>query len=604
MSDNYAPWTLTEAFQATVLRDPDAVALRTLGGSLEISWREYGDRVRGIAGGLAGLGVARGETVALMMTNRPEFHLVDSAAYHLGAAPFSIYNTSSAEQIAFLLSSAKPRVVVCEEQFVPVLRQAAKDSSLEYVVCIDGAPADTMALSELESASPQDFDFDAAWQAIGPDDVLTIIYTSGTTGDPKGVQITHANMLAELSATNSVMHARFGDSVVSFLPSAHIADRYGCHYLNAYVGVQVTTVADRAELLPALTEVQPTLFGAVPQMWTKMRAGVESIIAAEPEAERQAQIRGAIAAGQQYVRGRQAGQVSDEQEQAYRLLDEKVFAPMRAGLGLSRARFVQTGAAPVPEELIVFFNAIGVPLVDVWGMSELSCFATMTPEAGLRLGTIGKALPGIEITTADDGELLVRGPIVMKGYLGRPDLTAETIDADGWLHTGDIGAIDADGYVRLVDRKKELIINAYGKNMSPANIEKAVKTGSTLIGQVAAIGNNRRYNVALVVLDQDAARQYAAGRGIPADPAILAEDAEVLALVAAAVEVGNATLNRTEQIKKFRILPTFWEPGSEVLTHTLKLRRRPIEDRYRAEIEELYESSERPRAERAAGLGR
>ncbi|NKY24942.1 AMP-dependent synthetase/ligase [Nocardia gamkensis] len=591
MSDSPAPKTLVEAFQASALQDPDAIAVRTLGGELSISWREYAARIGAIAGGFAALGVRRGDTVALMMTNRPEFHLVDTAAYHLGAIPFSIYNTSSADQIAFVLSSAEPRVVVCEAQFVPVLRRAARGSSVEHVICVDGNPPNTSALALLESEQPADFDFDAAWRAVRPDDVLTLIYTSGTTGDPKAVQITHANMLAELTATNRIMQAKFGDSVVSFLPSAHIADRYGCHYLNAYVGVEITTIADRQQLLPALVEVQPTLFSAVPQMWTKMRAGIEAMISAEPDEGRRQGIRNAIMLGENYVRAKQAASVTTEQEQTYKALDEKVFAPMRARLGLARARFVQTGAAPAPEDLIVFFNAIGVPLVDVWGMSELSCFATMTPEGELRLGTIGKALPGVEITTADDGELWVRGPIVMKGYLGRPDLTSETIDADGWLHTGDIGTIDPNGYVRIIDRKKELIINAYGKNMSPANIEKAVKAGSALIGQAVAIGNDRSYNVALVVLDQDAAAQYAAARGIPADPAVLAEDDQVQALVRSSVENGNAKLSRTEQIKKFRVLPTFWEPGSDVLTHTLKLRRRPIEARYEAEIEALYASA-------------
>ncbi|OXR45137.1 Long-chain-fatty-acid--CoA ligase FadD15 [Nocardia cerradoensis] len=588
MTDTYAPWTLPEAFQATARKDPDAVALRTLGGEVQIDWRTYLARVRAIAAGLAALEVRRGDTVALMLTNRPEFHLVDTAAYHLGAVPFSIYNTSSADQIAFLLNSAQPRVVVCEEQFYSVLEKAAQGTTVEHVICVDGSPGEASPLSELESSPLPGFDFDAAWQAVSADDVLTIIYTSGTTGDPKGVQITHANMLAELSATNWFMHAQDGDSVVSFLPSAHIADRYGCHYLNAYAGVQITTIADRTQLLPALVEVQPTLFGAVPQMWAKLRAGIEAGIEAESDEAVRTQIRGAIAFGEQYVRAKQTGQVTDEQERTYQTLDEKVFRPIRAKLGLGRARFVQTGAAPVPEDLIVFFNALGIPLVDVWGMSELSCFATMTPEGGLRLGTIGKAIPGVEITTATDGELLVRGPIAMKGYLGRPDLTAETIDAEGWLHTGDIGSIDEDGYVRLVDRKKELIINAYGKNMSPANIEKAIRAGSSLIGQAVAIGNDRKYNVALIVLDQDAAAQYAAARDIVADPAVLAADSRVREVVAAAVEAANATLNRTEQIKKFRILPTFWEPGSEVLTHTLKLRRRPIDELYAAEIDELY----------------
>ncbi|MGW6728020.1 AMP-dependent synthetase/ligase [Nocardia sp. NPDC055029] len=603
MFDDHAPKTLAAAFQATAQKDPDAIAVRTLGGASEVSWRKYADRVQALAAGLFSYGVRPGDTVALMLTNRPEFHFVDSAAYHLGAIPFSIYNTSSAEQIAFLLQSAQPRVVICEEQFVAVLQKATQLSAVEHLICVDGNPAGTSTLAQLEAVQPADFDFETTWRSVQPDDVLTLIFTSGTTGDPKGVQITHANMLTELAATNTVLGAGPEDSVVSFLPAAHIADRYASHYLNAYVGVQITTVADRTQLMPAMLEVQPTLFGTVPQMWAKMRAGIDAIVAAEPDRSKREAIRNAIAVGEEYVRAQQAGVVNADLEYTYQTFNEKIFAPIRAKLGLARARYVQTGAAPMPEELIVFFNALGIPLVDVWGMSELSCFATMTPAGGLRIGTIGKALPGVEMATAEDGELLVRGSLVMKGYLGRPDLTAETLDADGWLHTGDIGTIDADGYVRVIDRKKELIINAYGKNMSPANIEKAIRSDSALIGQVVAIGDNRPYNVALVVLDQDSAAQVASVRGLPVDPALLAEDQDVREAVAAAIESGNARLSRVEQIKKFRILPTFWEPGTDVLTHTMKLRRRPIVERYAAEIEALYAESDQAAHPQSVDLG-
>lgn len=588
MPTTQKPKSLAEAFQATAQHDPNGVALRSIGGSVSITWGEYAERVRAIATGLAAFGIGRGDTVALMMTNRPEFHLVDTAAYHLGATPFSVYNTSSPEQIAFVLGSAKPRIVICEEQFLPALRKAAEGSSVEHLVCIDGSPDGASTLADLERSDAAGFDFEAAWRSVGPGDTLTLIYTSGTTGDPKGVQITHANMLAELEATNAVMRARFGDAVLSFLPSAHIADRYGSHYLNAYVGVQVTSVAERTQVLPAMVDARPTLFGAVPQMWTKVRAGIEAMIAAEPDEAKRAAIQQAIEVGKKYVLAKQAGDVPPQLEVTYRDLDGQVFSAIRAKLGLDRARFVQSGAAPIPQDTLVFFNALGIPLVDAWGMSELSCFATMTPEGQWKMGTIGKPLPGVEIATAEDGELLVRGPIVMKGYLGRADLTAETLDADGWLHTGDIGSVDEDGYVRIVDRKKELIINAYGKNMSPANIEKAAKSGSALIGQVVTIGDDRSYNVGLVVLDQDAAAQYAVARKLPVDPEVLAHDEQVRAIVAKSIEEGNAMLSRVEQIKKFAILPTFWEPGSDVLTHTMKLRRKPIAERYAAEIEALY----------------
>jgi long-subunit acyl-CoA synthetase (AMP-forming) len=524
-----------------------------------------------------------------MMTNRPEFHLVDAAAFHLGATPFSVYNTSSPEQIAFLFSSAAPVVVVCEAQFLGQVRGALNADQQDRVVCVDDAADDCAALAELEGMGDKDFDFEGAWRAVGPDDVLTLIYTSGTTGDPKGVQITHANMLAEIEGTNVALRAGHGDRVLSFLPSAHIADRWAAHYLQAVCGTQVTCIADRQQLLPEMVNTRPTMFGGVPQMWQKLRAVVEMMIAAEADDSIREQMAQALLVGRERVQILRArGHVPAELEAACEEAEARVFAPIRVRLGLDQARVVQSGAAPIAEEVVLFFHAIGIPVSDVWGMSELSCVAAMSPPGEVRIGSIGRAIPGVEINLAEDGELVVRGPIVMRGYLGRPDLTAETIDQDGWLHTGDIGTIDDDGFIRIVDRKKELIINAHGKNMSPANIESAVKACGTLIGQVVAIGDDRPYNVALIVLDADSAALYAARRGVECDPAFLAADPDVLALVQSAVDRGNATLSRVEQIKRFALLPTFWEPGTDLVTHTMKLRRRPIAQQYADVIDQLY----------------
>jgi long-chain acyl-CoA synthetase len=581
--------SMAAAFQATAAAHPDAVALRTPDDIVSITWRDYAARVQSIAAGLATLGVRRGDTVALMMTNRPEFHLVDAAAFHLGATPFSVYNTSSPEQIAFLFSSAAPRVVVCEGQFLGQVRGALSLDQQERVVCVDDAADGCATLAEVEVMGDKDFDFEGAWRAVGPDDVLTLIYTSGTTGDPKGVQITHANMLAEIEGTNVALRAGHGDRVLSFLPSAHIADRWAAHYLQAVCGTQVTCIADRQQLLPEMVTTRPTMFGGVPQMWQKLRAVVEMMIAAEPDDSVREQMQQALLIGRERVQILQAGgHVPAELEAACQEAEARVFAPIRVRLGLDQARVVQSGAAPIALEVVLFFHAIGIPVSDVWGMSELSCVAAMSPPGGVRIGSIGRAIPGVEISLAEDGELIVRGPIVMRGYLDRPDLTAEAIDQDGWLHTGDIGTIDHDGFIRIVDRKKELIINAHGKNMSPANIESAVKACGTIIGQVVAVGDNRPYNVALIVLDADSATLYAARRGVECDPALLAADPDVLALVQSAVDRANATLSRVEQIKRFALLPTFWEPGTDLVTHTMKLRRRPIAQQYADVIDQLY----------------
>jgi long-subunit acyl-CoA synthetase (AMP-forming) len=323
------------------------------------------------------------------------------------------------------------------------------------------------------------------------------------------------------------------------------------------------------------------------------------MVAGQPDGVRQA-MEEAFRLGRERVRAGQLGTVPAEIAAGCASAEESTFRPLRERLGLDQARIVLSGAAAIPVDVVEFFNALGVPLTDGWGMSELTCMAAITPVGELRLGTVGRAIRGVEIVLADDGELLVRGPTVMRGYLGRPDLTAEAIDPEGWMHTGDIGEIDADGYIRVIDRKKELIINSSGKNMSPANIEGAVKACSSMIAQVVAIGDDRPFNVALVVLDPDAAAQFAEARGRASDAASLAADADVLALVQDAVDRANARLSRVEQIKRFMVLPTFWEPGSDILTHTMKLRRRPIAARYAREIEQLYAGVE-PRPLTTAG---
>lgn len=582
--------SMAELFQVTAARNPDATALRTADGTQTFTWSEYAAKVRTLAAGLAALGVERGDNLALMLTNRPEMHLFDAAAFHLGATPFSIYNTSSPEQIEFLFNFGEPKVVVTETQFLEVLWGVKNSTSVKHYVNVDGDTPGTLTLSAVEKNADPAFDFEGAWARVGPDDVLTLIFTSGTTGDPKAVQILHSNMLAELEATNSIMNAGPGDRIISFLPSAHIADRWASHYLQIAAGNELTCLADRTDLLATLTSVRPTLFGGVPQMWQKIHAAIDAQIEAEPDENRRAGIKRAIDFAINYVTQRDRGEATEEMVEQYAAIDAQVFRPLREKLGLENARVVQSGAAPIPLTTLIYFNAIGIPLTDVWGMSELSCLAAMPPLSGARFGTIGKVVPGVEMTVADDGELLVRGPIVMAGYLGRADLTGEVIDDDGWMHTGDIGSIDDDGWVRIVDRKKELIINSSGKNMSPANIESAIKAGTPLIGQVVAIGNDRPYNVALIVLDPESAAMYAARRQISPEAPVLAADAHVQTLVEDAVQAGNSRLSRTEQVKKYVILPEYWEPGTATLTHTMKLRRRPIDEIYAQAIADLYAS--------------
>jgi long-chain acyl-CoA synthetase len=586
--------TVCEAFQLIAASDPGAIALRNPGGEVEINWGEYAGRVERIAAGLAALGIARRDTVALMMVNRPEFNLCDTAALHLGAIPFSIYNTLPVEQIVHLLSNAGSRVAICERRFAERLIEAGTKTGVEHVVCVDDAPAGTISLAELERRGSPEFDFEAAWRAVEPDDVLTLIYTSGTTGPPKGVEITHANMLAQLGATSEALPVVPGDRCLSYLPSAHIADRCLTHYTSLVFGAEITCVADPGQLGAALADARPTIWAAVPRVWEKLKGALEAGVAAEQDPAKAAALRGAIEVGRRKVRADQAAAAGEGPGPDRGLLAEceaadEVLSKLRAKLGLEQVRWSISGAAPIAIDVLELFAAIGLEICEIWGMSELSAIATLNHPGRARFGTVGTAVPGLEVALADDGELLVRGPTVMRGYRGEPDKTAEAIDPDGWLRTGDVAEIDADGYVRIVDRKKELIINAAGKNMSPANIEAKLKAASPLIGQAVAIGDRRPYNVALIVLDPEACAAYAAAEGLPQGSVdALRRDPRIAAAVADAVDQANQQLARVEQIKRHTILADEWQAGGEQLTPTMKLKRKPIAERYREDIDALY----------------
>ncbi|MFE2995760.1 AMP-dependent synthetase/ligase [Nocardia sp. NPDC059246] len=581
--------TLCQAFQATVARDPHAVAVRTTGNATTLTFAEWGEQVEAMAAGLAGLGVGREDTVALMMTNRPEFYPADVAVQHLGAAAFSVYNTNAPEQIGYALADSAAKVVICESQYLPNIRAGLAGTKVEHLVCIDGEHADTMTIDQLIARREPEFDFEKSWRAVQPGDIATLIYTSGTTGDPKGVQITHANMIAMIDGVEQIWASDPADRVISFLPSAHIADRVAALYHLMVVGNQVTTVSDRRDFAAALTDVHPTIFGAVPQIWQKLKATIEAELS-ESTGVKSAVAQWALRAGRRVsdaeLDNRAAGPVDRAQ---YAVADTLVLSKLRAAVGLDSLKLAVSAAAPLAEEFVRFFNGIGIPLCDGWGMSELAGIITMSPKGQVRAGTVGRAVPGADIAIAEDGEVLVRGPMAMKSYLNKPEQTRETVDPDGWVHTGDIGRLDADGYLSIIDRKKELIINAGGKNMSPTNIENHVKAFSPLIAQAVAIGNNRKYNVALIVLDPDAVAPLCAKTGLPVDPEILAKSAEVLREIDLAVAAANGKLARVEQIKKYTIVPEFWQPGSDVLTPTLKLRRRPIDQRYAAIIDAMYE---------------
>ncbi|HZU62018.1 MAG TPA: AMP-dependent synthetase/ligase [Solirubrobacteraceae bacterium] len=581
--------TLNEALRRTAANHPDIVAVRTADDSISLTWPELLARVDALAGGLAKLGVRRGDTVAIMLGNRPEFHLADLAAVTLGATPFSIYTTYPAQEIEYLVTDAGARVAIIEQSFLPVVMQARKNlPQLEHLIVVDGeAPEGTLALAEVEGSDP---DFDpTSLEPVEPDDVLTLIYTSGTTGPPKGVQLTHHNVMFAAQATEQIITFEPGSRVISWLPAAHIAERMAHHYLPVVFAGSVTTCPNPREILSYLPQVHPTWFFAVPRIWEKLKAGLEAMLASQPE-EQRGPVEEAMAASLKRVRLRQAGkEVPEDLEAQVSEADQKYFAGIRTMLGLDQVSGVNVGAAPTPVEVLEFFHALGIELAELWGMSETCGAGTCNRPGQVKIGTVGPPAPGCEIRIADDGEVLVKAPFVMLGYRNQPEKTAEALDEEGWLHTGDIGELDEDGYLRLVDRKKEIIINAAGKNMSPANIEAAIKTASPLIGQAVTIGDRRPYNTALIVLDSDFAPQWAKANGLEGKSLEeLASEPKVIEAVQQGIDEANQHLARVEQIKKFTVVSGDWLPGGDELTPTMKLKRRPIAEKYADQIEEMY----------------
>jgi long-chain acyl-CoA synthetase len=583
--------TIAEAFRQTVAHKPDEVAIRTKGDAFTITWAQLRERVDALAGGLADLGLEKDDTVALLFGNRPEFHLCDLAVMMVGGTPFSIYNTYAPNQIEFVVKDAGARILMTEQAYLAQVLEARKDlPDLEHVIVIDGdVPEGCLSLDEVEGAG-QSFDVDASVAEIKGDDILTLIYTSGTTGPPKGVQLVHSNLLSACEGIDQLIEFPEDGRVISWLPSAHVAERNAHHYLPIVYGLQITCCDNPRDILQFLPEVRPSWFFAVPRIFEKLKAGLETAVAGMPDEQRAAAEEG-LAAAIEKVRLQQRGQpVPEDLAAKVAAADEQLFSGWRSMLGLDQVEALNVGAAPTPVEVLEFMHAIGLPRAELWGMSETCGAGAVNPPDRIKIGTVGPPAPGIEIKLDTDGEVLVKGGVVMTGYRNLPDKTAETFTDDGWLRTGDIGEFDSDGYLKIVDRKKELIINAAGKNMSPANIEATLKTASPLIGQAAVIGDARPFNTALIVLDADFAPAWAAQNGISESSLDkLAVNDRLRDAVAAGVEQANQRLARVEQIKKFHIVEGDWLPGGDELTPTMKLKRKPIDQKYSAEIEALYQ---------------
>jgi long-chain acyl-CoA synthetase len=576
--------TVTGAFLRAVENHPDEPALADAEGSLALTWWEYAERVAALASGLKGLGVAAGDRVALLMGNRPEFNLIDSAALFLGAIPFSIYPTSASEQIAYLAGHARPAVYVVDPEARQRMAEAQVSGTIFY---LENDQHGRSALDRIEGFADERIDLDEHSERISPDDVLTLIYTSGTTGPPKGVELTHSALLFTIKATLASIPLPERGRLISYLPHAHVVDRFASHYLQMATASMTTTLLDGKTVFSLTPSVEPTMFFAVPRTWEKLRQSLTAELRDGMEADA---FRRMLEVGRRRVFARGDGsRLGARAEDEWQQLNASVGARIRRRIGLQEANWLVTGSTTTEPELLRFFAALGMPVCENWGMSENCGVGTLNDPVRPRIGSVGRALPGTELTLAEDGEILCRGPHLMRGYRGDPAATATAIDGRGWLHTGDIGAIDADGFVAIVDRKKEIIINSSGKNMSPTNIEATVRNSSAIIGQVCCIGDARPFNAALIVLDPEAARAVAGEAG---DDALRLDDIvglpAVKAEVESAVAAANHRLARVEQIRRFRVLPDEWPANGDLVTPTMKLRRQEVLRRYRDVIEDLY----------------
>jgi long-subunit acyl-CoA synthetase (AMP-forming) len=591
--------TVCTIFADAVRNWPDRTALRWKrdGEWQQLTWREYGDQVAAATLALRGLGFGPGQFGLIMARNVPEHVIADLAIVHAGGAAISVYNTLAPEQLEYVANHSEATVAFVEDEAFldKFLAIRAKTPHLRHIVLVRGNPPDgVISWDEFIAGGRKAYEadpkaFESTWRAVGPEDTVSLIYTSGTTGPPKGVVYSHNNIIWTLESIDRMMKLE-GDTVISYLPLAHVAERFSSQWRGIYDGFEVWMCPDPNLLLPYLLEARPTLFLGVPRVWEKLMAGLQAGIAAEPDENKRKMIDGAISAAISARRLRQQGQTVPPELAAGVEQAQPLFGLLRAKIGLDRCATAFTSTAPTRPEVHDFWAALGLPLYEVWGMSELTGPATAVPRDGHQTPSIGVALPGVEVKLGEDGEILVRGGNVMVGYYKEPAKTAEIIDADGWVHSGDIAERAPNDQFKIVDRKKELIITSAGKNISPANLESLAKS-SPIIGQAVAVGDGRKFIAVLVVLDPQIAPAWAKARGVEAkSTAELADDPTVVGEVRRALQQANTHLSRVEQFKRFTILPTEWSPESEELTPTLKLKRRVINSKYGAQIEAMYSS--------------
>ena len=590
--------TVAALFLDATQRFGDDVALRWKTGEDwdSATWSQYGERSRAFAKGMVALGLQAGEFVNLMGANDPLYSISDFGVLLAGGVPVSLYNTLAPEQIEYIVKHSEARYVICEnrdylERFLKIQseigdvrkvimwRDAEEFADNDWIISYD-------AVVE-QGSGVDDAALDERIKAIGPEDLVTLIYTSGTTGPPKGVMVTHRNVCWTLESFLRVMGIDQGAKQISYLPMAHIAERMVGHYGPLRIGSQVSFCPDARQIGAYLGQVKPNWFFAVPRIWEKLHQGLQNAIEGSPDERKKAAL-DAIEVRTQAAHLMLTGQEVPSDLQAKADAAKPVVDFIRQLVGLDEVATAGTGAAPISQDIVEFFWALGVELYEVYGQSEDTGPTSWNRPGAIRIGTVGMSIPGVEVKLADDGELLVRGGNVTSGYYKEPELTAETFK-DGWLHSGDVAVIDDEGFIKIVDRKKEILITAGGKNVAPSNVENLLK-GHPLVGQACMIADKRSFATALIALDPDDAAAWAKKNDKPDDLATLSQDPDLIADVQRHVDEMNARLHNQEQIKRFVILPTAWGVDTGEVTPTLKMKRKVVNEKYAEEIDSMYAS--------------
>ncbi len=590
--------TLVEMFQEVVKKHGQKTSLmqKVAGEFKGFSYDEFGKRVKNFALGLASLGITHGDRIAMISENRPEWAISDFGILSLGATNVPIYPTITPQQIEYILKDSGSRLIIVSKPDLLEKILQIKDNlpALQKIICMDESETkkDYMLKFEDLYQMGKKFDkdhagyFENALKKVMPDDLCGIIYTSGTTGAPKGVMLTHNNLLSNVMAAKQVIRVDETDTLLSFLPLCHSFERMAGHFLAICAGATIAYAESVETVADNLGEVRPTLMTSVPRLYEKIYGRVIENANAGSSLKQKI-FWWAVNTGEKYVNAKTKGKISGGLNFKYNLATKLVFSKLQQRVG-GRLRFFVSGGAPLPKEIAEFFYKAGILILEGYGLTETSPVITVNREEQFKFGSVGPAVPGVEVKIADDSEILTRGPHVMKGYYKNPEATAESIDKEGWLHTGDIGILDKEGMLYITDRKKNILVTSGGKNVTPATIENLLIT-SPYIEQVMVIGDKRNYLTALIVPSFPALQKYADENGISySNVKELLTNDKIYAALDADVQNLTKDLARFEQVKKFTLMPKEFNIEDGELTPTLKVKRKVVSEKYADVINQMY----------------